>query len=153
MDFPTTPAEPVSSPSDDLLDGVGVRGASIEVGRSKFDYLVQLESEQQVRSVRPDFVRLERLPVRGTIVTARSSDSRFDFVSRFFAPQTGIDEDPVTGSAHCCLAPWWRDRLGKQQMLGHQVSARGGVVRVRVQGERTTLGGQAVTTVRGELVC
>jgi predicted PhzF superfamily epimerase YddE/YHI9 len=96
---------------------------------------------------------LAALPVRGVIVTGRAEDSRWDFVSRFFAPGAGIDEDPVTGSAHCALGPFWAERLGKDQLVGYQASARGGVVRVRVAGDRVHLGGQAVTVLRGELVC
>ena len=90
--------------------------------------------------------------MRGVIVTARSDTPHYDFVSRFFAPGAGIDEDPVTGSAHCCLGPFWAARLGKTDLVGYQASARGGVVRVRLEGERVKLGGQAVTVLRGELV-
>jgi predicted PhzF superfamily epimerase YddE/YHI9 len=85
-------------------------------------------------------------------VTARESRDGFDFVSRFFAPGSGVDEDPVTGSAHCCLAPYWGAKLGKSEMTGHQISARGGVVRVRNAGDRVILGGQAVTVLRGDLL-
>ena len=100
----------------------------------------------------PDFKRLATVPVRGTIVTSRSSDARFDFVSRFFAPAAGIDEDPVTGSAHCCLGDYWQKQLGKSEFLAYQASPRGGIVRVRVAGERVYLGGTAVTVAAGELV-
>jgi predicted PhzF superfamily epimerase YddE/YHI9 len=89
---------------------------------------------------------------RGTIVTTRGR-GEFDFLSRFFAPGGGIDEDPVTGSAHCCLATWWADKLGKTEMTGFQASKRGGIVRVKLAGDRVLLSGQAVTTLRGELVC
>jgi predicted PhzF superfamily epimerase YddE/YHI9 len=89
--------------------------------------------------------------MRGVIVTARASTPGYDFVSRFFAPNFGIDEDPVTGSAHCCLGPFWAEKLGKTEFVGYQASARGGVVRVRVEGARVRLGGQAVTVLRGEL--
>ena len=89
--------------------------------------------------------------MRGVIVTSASDDPRFDFVSRFFAPGAGIDEDPVTGSAHCCLGPFWSERLGKTEMTAFQASARGGAVRVRVNGARVLLGGKAVTVLRGEL--
>jgi predicted PhzF superfamily epimerase YddE/YHI9 len=94
---------------------------------------------------------LKQLPVRGVIVTSLASTPGYDFVSRFFAPGSGIDEDPVTGSAHCCLGPFWRDRLHKDEFLAYQASARGGVIRVRCQGDRVYLGGQAVTVLRGEL--
>jgi predicted PhzF superfamily epimerase YddE/YHI9 len=93
---------------------------------------------------------LRQLPVRGVIVTARGSD--YDFVSRFFAPGSGIDEDPVTGCAHSALAPFWSKRLGKTEMIGFQVSARGGVIKVRVEGERVYMSGQAVTVMRGDLL-
>jgi predicted PhzF superfamily epimerase YddE/YHI9 len=123
------------------------------VGRSKFDYLLELPNEEAVRSADPDHRRLAGLPVRGVIVTARAASAGpFDFVSRFFAPGSGVDEDPVTGSAHCTLGPFWASRLGKDEMLAYQASARGGIVRVRVVGDRVKLGGQAVTVLRGRLV-
>jgi predicted PhzF superfamily epimerase YddE/YHI9 len=108
-------------------------------------------SENTVRSLQPDFPRLSELASRGVIVTSLSDDPGFDFVSRFFAPGVGVDEDPVTGSAHCCLAPYWGERLGKAEMKAFQASSRGGVVRVRVSGERVLLGGNAVTVFKGEL--
>jgi PhzF family phenazine biosynthesis protein len=149
MDFPSKPAAVASAP-DGLLEALGLTDAT--VARSMFDFLVQVESEQIVRAITPDFARLKRVDARGIIVTARSS-GQFDFVSRFFAPQSGVDEDPVTGSAHCTLAPWWGTRLGKDRMSGFQASKRGGVVGVRIQGDRVILSGRAITTVRGELVC
>ncbi len=100
----------------------------------------------------PDFKRLATLSVRGVIVTSRSANPKFDFVSRFFAPGAGIDEDPVTGSAHCCLGNYWRKRLGKSEFVAYQASARGGIVRVRVQGDRAYLGGKAVTVTQGQLL-
>ena len=99
----------------------------------------------------PDFRRLAAVPVRGVIVTAASDDSHYDFISRFFAPAAGIDEDPVTGSAHRALGPFWSERLGKPRVVGYQASSRGGVVHVHARGERVTLGGRAVTVARGEL--
>jgi predicted PhzF superfamily epimerase YddE/YHI9 len=140
-----------------LAAALGADGAEpVFVGRSKFDYLLELPSEEAVRSADPDHRRLASLPVRGVIVTARSLSQntvqQFDFVSRFFAPGSGVDEDPVTGSAHCTLGPYWAPRLGKDEMLAYQASARGGVVRVRVVGDRVKLGGQAVTVLRGRLV-
>ena len=149
LDFPATPETPVEAPAD-LVESLG---APVKhVGRSKFDYMVELESEEAVRGLKPDFTRLGRVTTRGIIVTSRSSSSEFDFVSRFFAPGAGLDEDPVTGSAHACLGPYWCARLGKNEMLAYQASARGGVVRVRVGGERVYLAGQAVTVLRGELL-
>jgi PhzF family phenazine biosynthesis protein len=149
MDFP---AEPCSSapPPEGLAEALGAPAKF--VGKNRMDYLVEVESEAQVRGLQPDLPRLRTLPVRGVIVTARATSDGFDFVSRFFAPGVGVDEDPVTGSAHCCLAPYWGAKLGKAEMTGHQVSARGGVVRVRTAGDRVMLGGQAVTVLHGELL-
>ena len=113
---------------------------------------MEVESEAVVRALRPDFGRLGRLAAnRGVIVTSRASTPGYDFVSRFFAPAAGIDEDPVTGSAHCCLGPYWRRKLGKDAFSAHQASARGGDVRVTVAGDRVLLGGRAVTVFVAEL--
>ena len=149
LDFPATPERPVEAPMD-LLAALGV--APVYVGRSQFDYLLELESERAVRGLRPSFSQLATLGARGVIVTSRTAGEPYDFISRFFAPGSGIDEDPVTGSAHCCLGPFWAARLGKAELLAYQASARGGVIGVRVQGERVQLGGQAVTVLQGELV-
>jgi PhzF family phenazine biosynthesis protein len=152
LDFPATipgAAQLNEAQIDELGDALGVRPR--HVGRSVFDLLVEVESSPAVRSVRPDFRRLAEFGSRGVIVTSRSDDTRFDFVSRFFAPGVGVDEDPVTGSAHCCLAPYWAERLGRNSMTAFQASSRGGIVRVRVAGERVILGGHAVTVLRGEL--
>lgn len=148
LDFPATPAEE-AEPPEGLLDALGAQPSF--VGKSKFDLFLLVESEEAVRSLRPDFSRLREISVRGVIVTSTSDDARFDFVSRYFAPGAGIDEDPVTGSAHCCLGPYWSEQLGKTEMTAFQASARGGTVRVRVKGDRVLLGGQAVTVLRGEL--
>ena len=122
------------------------------LGKSCFDYLAVLSSAEDVRSLKPDFRKLEKFPVRGVIVTALADDPRFDFVSRFFAPAFGVDEDPVCGSAHCCLTPYWAERLDKTELMANQVSARGGVLRLKLNGDRVILGGQAVTVWRGELL-
>jgi predicted PhzF superfamily epimerase YddE/YHI9 len=122
------------------------------VGRSRFDFLVEAESEVIVRGLRPDFKRLASVKCRGVIVTAKSNDPSFDFVSRFFGSPSGIDEDPVTGSAHCCLVSFWGNRLGKTRMTGYQASARGGVVQVELRGDRVILGGAAVIVAEGELL-
>ncbi|OLC76035.1 MAG: oxidoreductase [Gemmatimonadetes bacterium 13_1_40CM_4_69_8] len=126
-------------------------------GRSKFDYLLEVDSEATVRSLEPDFSALRRVEARGVIVTSRAATPGYDFVSRFFAPRAGVNEDPVTGSAHCALAPFWSARLQRTEMTAYQASPRGGVVRVRLGGgggggDRVVLGGQAVTVLRGELV-
>jgi len=149
LDFPATPPAPAPAPAG---LSAGLRAAPAWVGRSTFDYLVELDSEDAVRGLKPDFAALERIETRGVIVTSQASAAGYDFVSRFFAPRTGVPEDPVTGSAHCALAPFWSKRLGRTEMTGYQASARGGVVRVRDAGDRVVLGGQAVTVLRGELL-
>ena len=149
LDFPAKPQEPVAAPAG-LLEALGIKNAK-HVGKSAFDYLVELDSEDAVRQLNPDHATLRKLTVRGVIVTSRSKNGDFDFVSRFFAPGAGIDEDPVTGSAHCTLAPFWATRLHKNEFVAYQASPRGGVVRVRLAGDRVKLGGRAVTVFRGEL--
>ena len=151
LDFPATPAAEAVSPAG-LLDALGVRPSF--AGRSKFDHFLVVESEEEVRALRPNFSALRTINgSRGIIVSSRTSDPRFDFISRFFAPGAGVDEDPVTGSAHCCLAPYWSKRLGKSEMTGFQASQRGGIVRVRLNGNRVVLGGKAVTVLIGALSC
>jgi len=149
LDFPASQTEPVDPP-DGMLDALGVE--AVHVGRTRFDYLVEVGSEDAVRAAAPDFARLRSLGVRGVIVTAAGGDADHDFVSRFFAPGAGIDEDPVTGSAHCALAPYWSAKLGKTEMTGYQASTRGGIVRVAPVGDRVRLAGSAVTVIRGELL-
>ena len=148
LDFPATPATPVETPTG-LADAVGCSPRF--VGRSQFDYLAEVDSEDVVRAIRPDFAVLAEIPSRGVIITSKANGD-YDFVSRFFAPASGIDEDPVTGSAHCCLGPFWAERLGKTEFLAYQASARGGEMRVRVEGERVFLAGKAVTVLKGEIV-
>lgn len=149
MDFPSTPAHAVTPPAD-LAALLGA--TPLSVGRSPFDLLVELPDAAAVRTLRPDLTRVAQVDARGIIVTAPGDEPAYDFVSRFFAPQVGVPEDPVTGSAHCCLGPFWGERLGKTELVGYQASARGGVVRVALVGERVMLSGQAVTVLRGELV-
>jgi PhzF family phenazine biosynthesis protein len=148
LDFPAKIAA-ATEPPPELLPALGVAEARF-IGKNAFDYFVEVDSEATVRALAPDHTRLRKLPVRGVIVTARSSTPGFDFVSRFFAPGSGIDEDPVTGSAHTALGPYWAEILGKNEMTGFQASARGGVVKVRMAGDRVKLGGQAVTVMTGE---
>jgi PhzF family phenazine biosynthesis protein len=148
LDFPATPDEPAAAPAG-LAEILGAE--IVNFRSSRFDHLVELESEEIIRDLRPDFTRLRALPVRGIMVTSRASTPGFDFVSRFFGPAVGIDEDPVTGSAHCCLGPYWSRRLGKAEMRAYQASARGGVVGVTVRGDRVRLHGQAVTVMVAEL--
>ena len=149
LDFPATPDVPA-----DLPEGLTeILGAEVVCFRSsRFDHLVEVASEAVVRGLRPDLARLKALPVRGLMVTSRASTPGFDFVSRFFGPAVGIDEDPVTGSAHCCLGPYWARRLGKTDLAAFQASARGGIVGVTVAGERVRLRGRAVTVLAAELV-
>ncbi len=153
MNFPVKREEHTAAP-EGLADALGARPEY--VGKNVFDYLVELENEEAVRKLQPDISRLGSLPARGIIVTAPASGATasqgFDFVSRFFAPAVGVPEDPVTGSAHCCLADYWSKKLGKNEMLAYQASARGGVLRVKLDGERVFLGGQAVTVLKGELI-
>jgi predicted PhzF superfamily epimerase YddE/YHI9 len=115
------------------------------------DWLVEVDGAATVRALAPDLARLASVPTRGIIVTASADDGRFDFVSRFFAPRAGIPEDPATGSAHCCLGPFWGSRLGKEELTGYQASARGGIVRVRLAADRALLAGHAVTIYRADL--
>lgn len=149
LDFPATPAESIEPPPglSDLLGSVPKF-----VGRSRFDLLLELTDAEELRDLNPDFVGLSSLPVRGLIVTAKSDVPEYAFLSRFFAPAAGINEDPVTGSAHCALAPFWAERLGKTEMTAYQCSPRGGVVKVKLAGDRVLLRGKAVTMLRGELV-
>jgi PhzF family phenazine biosynthesis protein len=149
LDFPATPDEPAEAPPG-LAEILGAKVMNFR--GSRFDHLVEVGSEDTVRGLRPDFTRLKALPVRGIMVTSRASTPGFDFVSRFFGPAVGIDEDPVTGSAHCCLGPYWSKRLGKTEMLAYQASARGGVVGVTVMGDRVRLRGKAVTVMAAELL-
>ncbi len=149
LNFPAKPEQEVDEPTH-LLQALGVPAQHI--GKNEFDYLVEVDSEEAVRNMRPNFSLLKTVPARGVIVTSRASTEGYDFVSRFFGPQVGVDEDPVTGSAHTCLAPYWGKKLSKDAMISYQASARGGVVRVQLDGERVRIGGQAVTVLRGELV-
>jgi predicted PhzF superfamily epimerase YddE/YHI9 len=149
LDFPATPDEPADAPPG-LVESLGA--SPRYVGRSVFDYLVELDSEESIRALRPDFGLMKKIGARGVIATSRSADPNFDFVSRYFAPAFGIDEDPVTGSTHCCLAPFWSRRLGKTAFLARQISARGGVLKVELKEDRVKLGGQAVTVLRADLL-
>lgn len=149
LDFPATPPQACELPAE-VLPALGIQSPKF-CGRSRFDGFVAVESERELLELSPDFNSLRRADVRGVIVTASADRDGCDFVSRFFAPAAGVDEDPVTGSAHCSLAPYWSQRLGKTQMLGYQASSRGGYVSVTNQGDRILLGGTAITILRGEL--
>ena len=148
-DYQPPLAEVATQPPQGLRAAIGVQPTYL--GRNRFDYLIEVASEAEVRALTPDLHRLAAIATRGVIVTARATDTDCDFVSRFFAPAVGVDEDPVTGSAHCCLGPHWQQRLSRDTFTAFQASARGGVVRVEVDGDRVRLGGQAVTVFRAEL--
>ena len=149
LDFPAKPATPAEPPAD-LARALGA--APTAFAMSQFDGLAEVASEREVQELKPDIGALAALPCRGLIVTAPATTPGFDFVSRFFAPRVGVPEDPVTGSTHCVLGPWWKARLGKSDFLAYQASPRGGVVKVGVRGDRVLLGGQAVTVWKGELL-
>jgi len=149
LDFPLKPEKEAEAPPG-LLMALAV--SAQYVGKNQFDYLVEVESEAVLRRIAPDFKRLASLPVRGIIITSLATDTPYDFVSRFFAPGAGIDEDPVTGSAHCCLGDYWRKRLNKTEFVAFQASARGGIVKVRVENDRAMLGGKAITVAGGKLL-
>lgn len=148
LDFPALPSTPEPAPA--WLEGA-LGAAPVNFERSRFDLLVELADEHTVRALQPNLMRLAEEPVRGFIVTARGS-GEYDFVSRWFGPGAGIMEDPVTGSAHSVLGPYWEARLGKSAFTAYQASRRGGVIRVDVRGDRVLLSGRAVTTLRGELI-
>jgi PhzF family phenazine biosynthesis protein len=148
LDFPARPPTPADPPAG-LLAALGVE--PLYVGRNQDDYLIVVPDEATVRRLAPDGARLRQLPARGVIVSAPAAPP-YDFVSRFFAPAVGIDEDPVTGSAHCCLAPYWAERLGRNPLRAYQASPRGGTLEVEWRGTRVALRGQAVTVLRGELL-
>ena len=146
--FPALNEEPAEAPAELIA---ALRVTPRYVGKFGTKYLIEVNDEETVRKLDPDFSALRKLPGRGVVVTSAASAAPFDFVSRYFAPWVGVDEDPVTGSAHCCLGPYWGRRLGKQEMKAYQASARGGVVNIRLGVERVYLGGNAVTVFSGTL--
>ena len=147
LDFPLEEAEPTSPPPE-LIDGLGV--PFTYVGLNRMDYIVEVESEAILRDLKPRREVLAKLTNRGVMVTCKSENDAYDFVSRFFAPSIGIDEDPVTGSAHCCLGPYWKKKMGKDEFTAYQASQRGGVVKLRV-GDRVYIRGQAKTVFQGDV--
>ncbi len=149
LDFPTESESPVPTP-DGLEQVMGAE--ALYVGRNRMDLLMEVDCQETLRALQPDFARLAEMDYRGVIVTDKSQTKDFDFVSRFFAPRIGIPEDPVTGSAHCCLAPYWSGRLKKNELVAYQASRRGGVVRMVHRGDRVELLGKAVTIFRAEFV-
>lgn len=149
LDFPALFEEEAKIPQG-LLEALGIEPAY--VGRNLFDYVAELSSEEELRSIEPDLVRLAAIDTRGICVTARSDSDEYDFVSRLFAPALGIPEDPVTGSAHCCLGPYWMKKLKENSFIAYQASARGGIVRVQVKDDRVLLSGKAVTVIEGSIL-
>ena len=151
LNFPQIPLTTVTPPAA-LVEALGVTPLYTSQDSSNGRYLVEVASEAIVRAAKPNFALLASLPSHGTVITSRASTAGYDFVSRFFAPVIGIDEDSVTGSAHCSLTPYWTRKLGRDTLVGYQASKRGGVVRVRQDGDRVRLAGQAVTVLRGDLI-
>jgi len=149
LDFPAEPPEAIDPPPG-LEEALKTELSY--VGRNRMDLLVEISSVQHLSTLKPDLDFLATLPVRGIIVTAASDNEDDDFFSRFFAPAVGIPEDPVTGSAHCCLGPYWGEKLGKNFLSARQVSRRGGTLRLQVEGDRVILYGKAVTVLKGELL-
>ncbi|MFW6269128.1 MAG: PhzF family phenazine biosynthesis protein [Bacillota bacterium] len=148
MNFPLE-VEEESSPPEELVEGLGV---DIKyTGKNRLDYLVEAENEAVVKNLNPDFSLLKKVNSRGVIVTSKSERAGIDFVSRCFYPALGVDEDPVTGSAHCCLGPYWKDILNKKELTARQISSRGGILKLTILRERIIIAGQAITTLRGEL--
>lgn len=152
MDFPTRRAERTSEPPG-LLRALGLPNDAVQfIGRNVDDYLVEVDQPETVHQIKADFAHLATFDIRGVMVTSRADQPGIDFVSRFFAPGSGIDEDPVTGSAHCCLAAYWSPKLEKRNLVAHQASARGGILKIEHRDARVILQGQAVTVLRGELL-
>ncbi len=149
LNFPATPPTPATAVPG-LLESLGLTSATY-IGRSRFDLLVEVENESIVRSLKPDMPSLAKVDVRGVIVTAKGEAEEYDFVSRFFAPAAGVNEDPVTGSAHCCLTPYWTSKLNKNPLLAYQASPRGGFVAVELVNDRVLLRGGYRIMVRGQL--
>lgn len=154
LNFPAEPAnqEQLSDLPAELLNSLGITNPRY-VGKNRLDYLIEVQSANKLKSLKPDFASLGSfLSFRGVIVTCCSDSSQYDFLSRYFAPGVGIDEDPVTGSAHCCLGPYWKEKLNKSELIGYQASKRGGIVKVTLKDDRVYLKGQAVTVLTGELL-
>lgn len=149
LNFPSEPDKETTAPAE-ILDALKVEPKY--VGKNRLDYIVEVESEEIVVGLKPDFDLLAKLNTRGFIVTSAAKNKEYDFVSRFFAPHDGILEDPVTGSAHCCLGPFWQRRTGKSEFTAYQASERGGILKVKVDAGRVYLKGQAITVFKGEML-
>ncbi|MBN2853333.1 MAG: PhzF family phenazine biosynthesis protein [Clostridia bacterium] len=146
-DLPPLPEHEVEAPKG-LIEALNIK--PVYVGKNVFDYLIEVESEEMVKNMNPDFTKLLKIPMRGVIVTARSKE--YDFISRFFAPEVGVFEDPVTGSAHCSLALYWQKKLEKDSFTAYQASKRGGILKVQIEGERILVSGKAITVLKGSLL-
>lgn len=149
VDMPAEPPEQVKPPAN-LIKGLGVTPRY--TGRNRLDYIVEIGSEQRLKELAPDIEKLKKIDTRGIIVTSKSRSGKYDFISRFFAPNLGISEDPVTGSAHCCLAPYWAEKLGKYKFMAYQASARGGEIKANLIKDRVMLGGESITVMEGDLL-
>jgi PhzF family phenazine biosynthesis protein len=149
LDFPAIPQKKIEYPPE-LIDAIGGVVPKY-VGMTKWNYIIELESERDIINLKPNFDIMLTLPGWGTIITAKADMNGYDFISRFFAPEKGIQEDPVTGSAHCALAPYWQSRLGKDSFLAYQASERGGTLEIKIEGDRVMLTGDAVTVISGEI--
>ena len=153
LDFPAKRITETLSPPG-LLEALGIQAKDVNfIGADNDYYLVEVQGEEIVRNLAPNFPVLHKLPIRSVIITSRANRTQYDFISRYFSVVSGVDEDPVTGSAHCYLGPYWQQKFHKDTFYAYQASARGGELKVKVQGERIHLFGQAVTVLRGELNC
>ncbi|MBN2325257.1 MAG: PhzF family phenazine biosynthesis protein [Spirochaetes bacterium] len=148
LDFPQEPPQTAAA-CDKLMAALGIE--ALLVGKNRFDYIVEIDSEEKLKTLAPDFAMLKEVRTRGVIVTSRSAGGRYDFVSRFFAPAVGVNEDPVTGSSHYCLGPYWKEKTGLETLTAYQASSRGGLLKLRVSGGRVFISGKAVTVWRGEI--
>ena len=151
LDFPALEEEEEEDKDkyEELVEALGIE--PIYIGKNAFDYLVEVGSEDKLREVEPDLLRLASITTKGVCVTAVSSSQEYDFVSRLFAPAIGIPEDPVTGSTHCCLGPYWMKKLCRDTFFAYQASQRGGFLKVQVKGDRVLLCGKAVTVFSGDI--
>lgn len=148
LNFPVLSLAPIPV-TDQISEALGF--IPKKVYKTDVNILVELDNPNDVKSYHPNLLKFTELPFQGLIITARGDDNEFDFVSRYFAPQVGIDEDPVTGSAHCSLAPYWAPKLKKQEFIAYQASERGGILKVKLEKDRVLLKGQAVTIFSGGL--
>ena len=153
LDFPASPVEPLKSAAVKLELLEALRIPQAEFFQTSFDIMVCVDSPDVVRDLNPDYRQLASVETRGVMVTSTADVEGVDFISRFFAPRCGIAEDPVTGSAHCCLAPYWAGRMGRTTLVGYQASPRGGIVRCEVVHDRVHLTGNAITILEGFLKC